>query len=364
MSTTISKKKRGKKAAAKKNTLDETTDSTQMEFVENQQPTQIECIICRDAYSNTRCPIVFNCGHSVCIACNKDIYNECPICKTVIKSRTKNFAMIQMLNCNEKFETKATNKLALFGKLAFAIYNTHDIIALLRQYTFTKDDSNVVKFIEAYKHILTLNPTFTEKKFSDVKFAKGLPLLQCNIIPIFTMFPQLNDLTIELIENYNCKFGIGCPTLNPIIIASIHNNTDILEYYLCKGENINFQNAVGFNALYFACKYSNTTSSIQTVQFLLSKGATLVYNKDPMMYLLDLIQCKTCTRAVVTLISEHVYKILENSITEVYSLQADDSDGTDDDEGEYYTGEVNQVFGEQPESSSDSNSDEEDPWSA
>jgi hypothetical protein len=39
----------------------------------NQRLTEIEFNICRDAYTHARYPIIFNCGHSVCFQCSKQI---------------------------------------------------------------------------------------------------------------------------------------------------------------------------------------------------------------------------------------------------------------------------------------------------
>jgi hypothetical protein len=353
MSTKKQNKPRGKKAASNIDTI-ENIVKNMVEVVEvaeapidttvepNQQITEVECGICRDAYTYKRYPMTFNCGHSVCIDCNKDLYNDCPICKTPIKYRSKNFAMIQMLNCNENADVDKTNKKKLFThKLDAQIYNTHDLLTMLKHYD--KNDVKFNEFAESYKRVLTVKPTFKDKRFSNIKFANGLPPAQCNAIAIFTMFSELNNLTIELMEVFNFKFGIGSATLSPIIVAAIHDNINIIEYFESRGQHINFQNAIGYNALYFACKYSNTTSSINTVKYLLSKGATLIYNKDTMSYLLDLIQCKSCSKDVVSLISEHIYKHLDHSIVEIYTPNTDDQDVTDDDDDEYYNGDTNQI---------------------
>ena len=81
-----------------------------------------------------------------------------PKCPTPIKYRSKNFAMIQMLNCNENADVDKTNKKKLFThKLDAQIYNTHDLLTMLKHYD--KNDVKFNEFAESYKRVLTVKPT-------------------------------------------------------------------------------------------------------------------------------------------------------------------------------------------------------------
>jgi len=56
----------------------------------------MECSICLEDFSLRNEPYVLNCGHSICNDC-KDSVEVCPICRTVIISRNKNFSLIESL---------------------------------------------------------------------------------------------------------------------------------------------------------------------------------------------------------------------------------------------------------------------------
>lgn len=58
------------------------------------------CEICFNTFNcSNYTPIVYSCGHSICLYCSKVINNKkCPFCKEQISNKVKNYMMIDVLN--------------------------------------------------------------------------------------------------------------------------------------------------------------------------------------------------------------------------------------------------------------------------
>lgn len=318
--------------------------------------TKIVCIICADEYTTIKYPIVFNCGHSVCCVCNVEIKDECPLCKRHISNRTKNYGMIDALNCDEQTLDKSEDILKHHAnKLIYKIYKSDDLIELIRKLILIKpstlissyqtdtDETPITKkwtildFEYAYYELMKLRPNIVNKKYNSIKFTPFLKPLVCNCIAIFTMFSQLNNLTKNLIDTHKCKFGIGTFTLTPIMIAAIYGNDQMIEYYLSKGEYINFENGMGRNALYFACKYSKTTSNLKTVEYLMRNGARLLTSNFAKQMIIALINTDTCDPNALQLVVTQYMNATVNSCKFTYHNPMNSNDceeGGDDDD--YY----------------------------
>ena len=74
----------------------------------------MECNICTESYNSrlsTKIPIVLGCGHSICSLCLESLrLKECPVCRCEIETKTKNHALIELLDKDRKSPLETNTK--------------------------------------------------------------------------------------------------------------------------------------------------------------------------------------------------------------------------------------------------------------